>query len=263
MSSPSGMPHGAVVGTASNGVIGYNCNYKRIEPDADGQPYDHLNYVKDARGKLQYSGDKWQCVEYARRTWIAVLDVYLPNTPRACDIWERKFVRRLSDSARVDLCMFTSGVTTRRPAVNDLIIWKRTEEQPVGHVAVVSEVTDDFVRVAEQNADNDQLWAGGHWAREFPLSRDAQSGVYTVHDAEDPLFGWVRADLGAVAPPLPWSPPEEDVTSVDGDYGVQLWCGCVVALRVFVTCVCCRSGFSQVRAEVPGCTTRRPTRSTD
>ncbi len=50
-------------GTASSGVVGYNCNYKRIVAGADGLPYDHLSYVKDARGKLIYSGDKWQCVE--------------------------------------------------------------------------------------------------------------------------------------------------------------------------------------------------------
>lgn len=259
MSSPSGMPHGAVVGTASNGVIGYNCNYKRIEPDADGQPYDHLNYVKDARGKLQYSGDKWQCVEYARRTWISQLDVYLPNTPRACDIWDRKFVKRLSDGGRVKLNMFTSGVTTKPPAVNDLIIWKRTEEQPVGHVAVVSEVTDTFLRVAEQNADNDRLWPGGHWAREFRLSRDASSGVYTLHDDEDPLFGWVRADLSTVAPPLPWSLPEEDITSADGSYGAfhalplalaSPPCHCSIA-PVFERAVCPRAPLACSHVTAP------------
>ena len=214
------MPHGAVLGAASNGVIGYNSNYKHIVPDADGSPYDHLSYVKDSRGKLVYSGDKWQCVEYARRTWISQLDVWLPNTAKASDIWDRKFVKRLSDGSRVKLNMFTSGVTTKRPAVNDLIIWKLTEAQPVGHVAVVAEVTDTHLRVAEQNADNDRLWSGGHWSREFPLSRDPVSGVYTLHDAEDELFGWVRAELATVAPPLPWNPPEEDITSVDGLYGM-------------------------------------------
>jgi glutathionylspermidine amidase/synthetase len=210
-----GMPHGAIVGTASNGVVGYNCNYKQIA-EAD---YDHLNYVVDARGKLQYSGDKWQCVEYARRSWISQLDLYLPNVPRACDIWERKFVKRLSDGARVGLQMLTSGVTTHRPAVNDFIIWKKTDEQPVGHIAVVSEVTDEYVRIAEQNADNDQPWSGGHFARQFPLTCDASSGAWTMHDLEDPLFGWVRANFADVAAALPWQAPDEDRTSVDGDYG--------------------------------------------
>lgn len=253
MSSPAGMPHGAVLGTASSSVIGYNCNYKHITPSADGLPYDHLSYVRDIRGKLQYSGDKWQCVEYARRTWISQLDVWLPNTAKASDIWDRKFVKRLSDGARVKLNMYSSGVTTKRPAVNDLIIWKKTEEQPVGHVAVVAEVSDSHLRVAEQNADNDVMWPGGHWAREFPLSRDPSTGVYTLHDAEDPLFGWVRADLGAVAPPLPWNPPEEDITSVDGLYGMFHAC----VLRALgsdhnLTACCCRRRHDQGVTEVPG-----------
>jgi hypothetical protein len=95
-------------------------------------------------------------------------------------------------------------------------------------VAVVTEVTGTHLRVAEQNADNDRLWLGGHWSREFPLSRDPASGVYTLEDAEDPVFGWVRADLGSVAPPLPWTPPEEDVTSPDGDYGASFVSLCCV-----------------------------------
>jgi hypothetical protein len=42
--------------------------------------------------------------------WISVLDVYLPNTPLACNIWERTWIKRLSDGARVDVQMLTSGV---------------------------------------------------------------------------------------------------------------------------------------------------------
>jgi hypothetical protein len=56
------MDHGVIVGTA-NGVVAYNCNYERVPNPSE---YDHLNYVKDARGALQYSGDRWQCVEYCR-----------------------------------------------------------------------------------------------------------------------------------------------------------------------------------------------------
>jgi hypothetical protein len=237
-----GMPHGFVLGTASNGVIGYNCNYQHILPG--DKSYDQLNYVKDARGKLQYSGDKWQCVEYARRTWITELDVYLPNTPRACDIWDRLFVKRLSDNARVSLLKYTSGVTHHRPAVNDLIIWKKTDEQPYGHVAVVSEVTDHRIRIAEQNADNDVLWTHGHFSREFKLSHDSTSGAWTMHDEEDPLFGWVRVDLENVADALPWSQPEEDVTGVDGQYGTCM----VLVTPTVVYSVLNRNLFVQARA---------------
>jgi hypothetical protein len=69
--SKDGLAHGAVLGVPKTGVIGYNCNYSKIVED--GAAYDHLNYIKDARGRLLYSGDKWQCVEYARR-WYEYSD---------------------------------------------------------------------------------------------------------------------------------------------------------------------------------------------
>lgn len=214
------MPHGTIVGTASNGIVGYNCNYKHIVSTAGGgEPYDHLSYVRDARSRLQYAGDKWQCVEYARRTWIALYDVYLPNTPRACDLWDRTYVKRLVDGARVSVAKFTSGVTTHAPAVNDLVIWKHSDAQPFGHVAVVSEVSDTYVRIAEQNAHNDVMWAGRCWSREFSLTRHADHGAWTLRDAEDAVFGWMRVDTSSVAEPAPWCPPDEDRTAVDGEYG--------------------------------------------
>ena len=52
-----------------------------------------------------------------------------------------------------------------------------------------------------------------------------------MHDVEDPLFGWVRAEVTSVAPPLPWNPPEEDITSVDGSYGALNACGYIVSVR--------------------------------
>jgi hypothetical protein len=79
-----------------------------------------------------------QCVEFARRWWISQLDVFLLNVPRACDIWTRTYVKRLSDNARVALRMHANGESRERPAVHDFLIWKRTDEQPVGHIAIVS-----------------------------------------------------------------------------------------------------------------------------
>jgi hypothetical protein len=48
------------------------------------------------------------------------------------------------------------------------------------------------VFIGEQNVDNDQMWAGGHFARRFPLLHDAATGAWTIDDKEDPMFGWVR-----------------------------------------------------------------------
>jgi hypothetical protein len=110
-----------------------------------------------------------------------------------CGVWRTVHVCcSLSDGANVALVMHATGVSLQRPAVGDLIIWKKTEAQFVGHVAVVCEVTDEYVRIAEQNADNNIMWGGGTYARQFPLQRHAETGAWTLRDDEDPLFGWVR-----------------------------------------------------------------------
>jgi hypothetical protein len=159
---------------------------------------------------------KWQCVEYARRWWITHFDVTLLNIPRACDIWSRTYVKRLSDSKNVALEMHASGVSKDPPRVGDLIIWKRTAEQPVGHVAVVCEVTEDAVRIGEQNVQNNLMWSGGTFSREFPLQRNESTGAYTMRDDEDPLFGWVRVHVDRVVNTPPWKPPETAALPVDG-----------------------------------------------
>ena len=182
-----------MLGCAPSGIISYNCNYSNIvEPDASEPPYDNLTYVRDSQGRTQYSGIKWQCVEYARRWWIAEFDLYLLNVPRACDIWTRTFVRRLSDNKYVALKMHDNGASTVKPAVGDFLIWVKTDEQPVGHIAVVCEVSDTHVRIAEQNVGNNITWDGRNYAREFALQRSEETGAWTVRDDEDPLFGYVE-----------------------------------------------------------------------
>jgi hypothetical protein len=211
------LPHGTILGTAHSGVIGYNCNYQNIvDPPADEPPYDNLVYVRDLAGRFCYSGIKWQCVEYARRWWISQLDVYLHNVPRACDIWTRTYVTRLSNKARVALQMHDNGVSTDRPAVGDLLIWIKTDEQPVGHVAVVCDVTDEHVCIAEQNVDNNKMWSGGHYSRKFVLQRHEETGAWTIRDDEDPMFGWVRCLKDVVVPTPPFVPPTADRLAVNG-----------------------------------------------
>jgi hypothetical protein len=87
---PGAMDHGVVVGTA-NGVVAYNCNYTRIPNPSE---YDHLNYVKDSRGNLQYSGDRWQCVEYCRCVPCEALICLMPGdcSVRGTDYIQRRYV---------------------------------------------------------------------------------------------------------------------------------------------------------------------------
>jgi hypothetical protein len=130
-----------------------------------------------------------------------------------------KKVRNLSSSniEYVALQQCSQGESTSRPAVHDALIWQRTEKAPVGHIAVVSEVSDTFVRVAEQNVDNDVMWKGGHFAREFPLER-RDDGSWFIRDDEDPLHGWVRVNKDSSEEAPVWTIPSVDQLQVTGVY---------------------------------------------
>lgn len=231
--SPPWLPHGTIVGIASTGVIGYNCNYQHIE---DVETYDPISYVRDSRGKLHVAGNKWQCVEYARRWWLSQLGVKLPGVPRACDIFTsltkiKSFThhhehhdgnesdsKKIKTTSYVALRKYNQNESTIRPEVHDAIIWINTEKAPVGHIAIVSEVTDTYIRIAEQNVDNDIMWKGGTFAREFPLERNSETGAWFIRDDEDPIYGWVRVDIDSDEPPPIWIPPTTNQLEVNGIY---------------------------------------------
>lgn len=216
-----GLPHGTILGVASTGVIGYNSNYEHIIDNPE-DPYDHLSYVRDSRGKLHVSGHKWQCVEFARRWWLSELDVYLPSVPRACDIFTSLTKVKTFGNEKttyVALRMYPQGESTIRPEVHDAIIWTKTEKAPVGHIAIVSEVTDSFIRIAEQNVENDMMWKGGTYTREFALERNQETNAWFIRDDEDPISGWVRVDKHSTEDPPVWIPPEAKQLEVDGIYG--------------------------------------------
>jgi hypothetical protein len=89
-------------------------------------------------------------------------------------------------------------------------------------VAVVCDVTDTELFIAEQNVNNDMPWTGGHYSRSFPLQRDEETGAWTIRDDEDPLFGWVRTCPDEIVPTPAWQPPVHDAAHhrllVDGVY---------------------------------------------
>lgn len=216
-----GLPHGTLLGIASTGICGYNSNYQHIIDDNPDKPYDHISYVRDSRGRLHVAGHKWQCVEFARRWWMSELDVKLPGVPRACDIFTTLTKVKCLASEKITyvaLRMYSQDESTIRPEVHDAVIWKKTEKAPVGHIAIVSEVTDTYVRVAEQNVENDIMWKGGTYTREFPLERNTETGAWSIKDDEDPILGWVRVDKQSNEAPPVWIPPETNQLEVNGIY---------------------------------------------
>ena len=51
-----------------------------------------------------------------------------------------------------------------------MLIWQeRGEFKVTGHVAVITEVLEDKIRIAEQNVIHTRLPRGQQWTRELPL----------------------------------------------------------------------------------------------
>ncbi len=139
-----------------------------------------------------FMGYKWQCVELARR-WLYVNKGYVfDDIAMAYDIFRLRDVTVIKDGTKLPLKSFANGAK-RRPEPGCMLIWNEGGEFDVtGHVAIVTEVFDDRIRVIEQNVE-DKVWADHEsWSRELSATIDADGGYWidcTYDNAG--IMGWV------------------------------------------------------------------------
>ncbi len=178
---------GIELGQAPGGVPVFSSDYKTVDPAQLPTRHDYRHYVDDI-----YTGYKWQCVEFARR-WLLLNRGYVfDDIAMAYDIFRLTSVKRVADQRRLPLHSFENG-SLRRPEPGCMLIWSEGGEFDVtGHVAIVTEVTDSYVRVAEQNLDHQKWPAGCDYSRELSVRVD-EDGSYWIscsfHDAS--ILGWV------------------------------------------------------------------------
>ena len=178
---------GTLLGYAPGGVAIYSSHYA----SADAAEYPSRN---DYRSELDgiYLGYKWQCVEFARR-WLYLNHGYVfDDVSMAYDIFNLHDVLRLANQRRLPLQSFLNG-SKRPPQKGCMLIWKDGGEFEVtGHVAIVTEVGTDYVRVAEQNVEHNKLPEGREWSRQLPLWRTPEGGYVVAENyAETSVLGWV------------------------------------------------------------------------
>ena len=188
-SSPRPLPtaFGTLLGHAPGGVPVYSSDYDSVDPVQMPNRSAFRNQIDGI-----YMGFKWQCVELARR-WMYVTHGYVfEDIAMAYDIFRLTSVREVESGALLPLHSFLNG-SKRRPVPGALMIWNEGGEfATTGHVAIVTDVTDTYVRIAEQNVGH-QVWAAGaDWARELP-ARVGPDGGYRVDCTFDDtrILGWV------------------------------------------------------------------------
>jgi glutathionylspermidine amidase/synthetase len=178
---------GTVIGIAPGDVPVYSCDYDTANDEELPTRQAYRSYVDDV-----YMGHKWQCVEFARRWLYRNFGYVFDDIAMAYDIFRLGKVRRIGDNHLLPLRSFRNG-SRRRPDAGCLLIWDEGGEfETTGHVAIVTEVTDDYVRIVEQNV-GDRSWPDGrNYAREI-RAEVTDDGHYWLECSfgDATILGWV------------------------------------------------------------------------
>jgi len=178
---------GAVIGMAPGNVPVFSCDYDTADDDALPTRQAYRSYVDGV-----YMGHKWQCVEFARRWLYTNFGYVFDDIAMAYDIFRLATVRHIGDNKLLPLRSFKNGAM-RPPEPGCLLIWDEGGDfETTGHVAIVTAVTEDYVRVVEQNV-GDRVWPEGQdFSREIKAEK-TEDGHYWLEDSlgDATILGWV------------------------------------------------------------------------
>ncbi|MBI1195585.1 MAG: bifunctional glutathionylspermidine amidase/synthase [Gammaproteobacteria bacterium] len=184
---PSHLPFGTVLGYAPGGVPAYSSDYETVDRREMPDRHAFRHYVNGV-----YTGYKWQCVEFARR-WLLLNKGYVfEDIAMAYDIFRLPSVKCVPEGKALPLRAFRNG-SQRRPEPGCMLIWDEGGEfDMTGHVAIVTDVHDDSIRVAEQNVDHRAWPADADYARELRASVSEDGGYWIRCSFGDAtVLGWV------------------------------------------------------------------------
>ena len=178
---------GTVLGLAPGDVPAYSSDYDSADDQQLPDRHAYRSYVDGI-----YMGHKWQCVEFARR-WLYLTKGYIfDDVAMAFDIFELSSVRVLNDNSRLPLKSFRNGAK-RPPEPGCMLIWDEGGEfARTGHVAIVTEVSSEWVRFAEQNVGHKKWYEGCNYSREIKATV-TENGEYWLECSfgDATILGWV------------------------------------------------------------------------
>ena len=197
-------PFGAIIGYAPGRIPVYSSDYDT----ADKAVYRSDEHYDHQVGNIYY-GLRYQCVEFARRWLVHAKGVTFSEVRMAYEIFDMPHAIRVKDEENIPWTNIPNG-SSERPVPGAVLIWNEGGEfQRTGHVAIVVEVSDEWVRVAEQNV-NDTYWPRGqNWARQLDVEYDKAKGTYFIQEVDGSVKGWKHLPKDFVSDPLPL--PEESL----------------------------------------------------
>lgn len=151
-------------------------------------------YFISINGETLCSGMKWQCVEYARRWLMENRDIFFGDVEYATDIWSLSHGIDLSNNKQpVKTVQFSNGSSIEKPEVGDLVIYDTSYAPITGHVAVIVEIGESTIKIAEQNYSSHK-WVAPHYSQELSMLAKKKEENNTIHYriTNNGIIGWVR-----------------------------------------------------------------------
>ncbi len=196
---------GSLLGYAPGGVAIYSSDYETIDKKEFPDDTAFRSYLD-----REYMGYKWQCVEFARRYLYLNHGLVFTDVGMAYEIFSLRFLRQVLDDALVPLQAYANGCK-KAPEPGALLIWQEGGEfQETGHVAIITEVFADKIRIAEQNVIHYRLPSGQQWTRELKMTKSSEG--YMLHDTFDDteILGWmIQTEDPSYSLPQPMVEPEK------------------------------------------------------
>lgn len=129
-------------------------------------------------------GLKYQCVEFVKRYYYEHLNHKMPNSyGHAKDFFDYTLSDGQKNQKR-NLTQFSNPSLTK-PKIDDLIIFDGTRFNKYGHVAIVSNVTDNEIEIIQQNQG-----PFGKSRETFPLKN--KDGKWEIKNKRN--LGWLRLE---------------------------------------------------------------------
>lgn len=114
----------------------------------NGKDFKHVEgrHIKDGYNL----GLKYQCVEFVKRYYYEVYGHKMPNSyGHAKDFYDPDLGDKGYNKQR-GLMQYTN-IREYAPAVDDILVYGPHDGNPFGHVAIISEVGDDYIELVHQN----------------------------------------------------------------------------------------------------------------
>lgn len=167
-----------------NGTIAYsNGNNAHVSQE----------YHQVIEGVSITTGMKWQCVEYARRWLIQNRKHTFLDVDFAYNIWhlsEAYSLNKQKRPARFIHCL--NGLSSIRPSAGDLLIYNTKYAENTGHVAVIIDVEENLLKLAEQNHNN-RMWADpDSHSRTIIYKKIEGSKLPYFHVLDTGVIGWMK-----------------------------------------------------------------------